>query len=257
MILFHDISRWQNNYNMAADPNPAIAIKMSGGDDGLYYDSQATNNYNHAVTTGKVPIGYHFAGAKDPLAEADFFVRSMSPLAENDVLAIDWEVSHPDPVGWCTQFVNRVHDKTGLWCWIYLNRSTKKAHDWSPVTNNCALWIAAPDVSFDADISGIGVYMAQQGPIVNGIDTDAFFGTIEQLKEYGYHAPVAPVAPVEAPVTVPAPEPVIVPPVVPEPVLPAPEIVVVPVEPPKQTLLEWLKVIISKVVSWLATWKKG
>jgi len=82
--------------------DPAIAIKMSGGDDGLYYDSQATNNYNHAVAAGKVPIGYHFAGAKDPIAEADFFVRSMNPLAENDVLALDWEVSHPDPVGWCT-----------------------------------------------------------------------------------------------------------------------------------------------------------
>jgi len=79
--------------------------------------------------------------------------------------------------------------------------------------------------------------MAQQGPIVNGVDTDAFFGTIEQLKEYGYHAPVAPVeppvAPVEAPAPVPTPEPVVVPPVIPDPVLPAPETVIVPtVEPP-------------------------
>jgi hypothetical protein len=68
--------------------------------------------------------------------------------------------------------------------------------------------------------------IAQQGPIVNGIDTDAFFGTLDQLKKYGYHAPAAP-APQPAPQPTPSPEPTPVPtppPVTPPVVVDSPEL---------------------------------
>lgn len=201
MILFKDISQWNSAYNMAANPDPAIAIKMSGGDAGLYFDSKASLNYANASHAGKVIIGYHFAGGTDPVAEADFFVRSMSPLAENDILCLDWEV-HPagkDPVQWCLSFVNRVHEKTGLWCWVYMNMSTANAYDWSPVFKNCGYWCAAPSYSFNATLPVKYPQIAQQGPIVNGLDTDAFFGSLDQLKKYGYHAPVAVPAPLNTP----------------------------------------------------------
>ena len=240
-IKFVDISMWQGNYNMGTNPDPAIAIKMGGGDNGLYMDSQASNNYNHAVAAGKVPIGYWFAGGTDPIAEADYFLRCMSPLAEGDVYALDWEVNSADPVAWCTAFVNHIHDKIGVWPWVYMNMSTANAHDWSSVFNNCGYWCAAPSYSFEDTLPVKYPQIAQQGPIVNGVDTDAFFGTIDQLKKYGWHAPQAP-APVEPtpPVTPPIVEPpVVVPPVIPvEPVVPPVVEPVVPPTPPKDSLIK-------------------
>lgn len=207
-ILFKDISQWQGDYNMAANPDPAIAIKMSGGDAGLYYDSKASINYQRAVNAGKVPIGYHFAGGTDPIAEADFFIRAMSPLAENDGLALDWEVSHPDPVGWCTQFVNHVHDVTGVWPLVYMNMSTANAHDWSPVFNKCGYWCAAPSYGFDDTLPVKYPQVAQQGPIVGGVDTDAFFGTVDQLKKQCcYHVAQPAPAPDPDPAPTPTPDP--------------------------------------------------
>jgi len=266
MITFKDISQWQGNYDMN-NGDPAIAIKMSGGDAGTYYDSKASLNYIHAVAAGKVVIGYHFAGGTDPIAEADFFVRSMSPLAEDDVLCLDWEVSHPDPVGWCTQFVNQVHLRTNTWPLVYMNMSTANAHDWSSVFNNCGYWCAAPSFSFDATLPVKYPQIAQQGPIVNGVDTDAFFGTIEQLKAYGYHAPVAPVepAPVVEPVVIPEPviaptpvEPTPVDPVViAPPVAPIPPVIAPVVETPTMTLWDTIFNMFLQVVKFLKLYKRG
>lgn len=204
MIVFHDISQWQGAYNMA-DGNPLIAIKMSGGDAGLYYDTKASLNYANAIKAGKAVIGYHFAGGGDPIAEADFFIRAMSPLAEGDILALDWEV-HPagkDPVQWCLSFVNHIHDKTGVWPLIYMNTSTCTSHDWSPVLKNCGLWIADYRFNPSQTVPCGHPYIIHQY-CGSPLDTNALFIDLPTLKKYGYHPPKP--APAPAPIaTIPAP----------------------------------------------------
>jgi hypothetical protein len=241
---------------MDANGDPLIFMKVSGGDAGLYYDSQASRNYNNAVRLGKVAGLYHFAGGTDPIGEADFFIRACSPLAENDVLILDWEVNHPTPVEWCRQFAQHVHDKTGVWVIIYMNTSTCNAHDWSPVFANCALWIADYRFTPDQDVPCHHPYIAHQYTSAGGLDRDALFIDIPTLKKFGYHKPVVTPTPVPVPTPEPTPEPPTVPPVVTLPEPTPPVVVVPPVEPTKPSLWDAILSVFKKFVTWATTYKK-
>lgn len=241
-LRFADISYAQGEYNMSLNGDLLISIRMSHGDGALTYDTQAARNYANATAAGKTVCGYHFAGGGDPTAEAALFLSAMSPLAENDVMALDWEIEHPDPVGWCVTFMTYIHDRTNVWPLIYMDIDRLNRFDWTPIFSNCGLWLAAPSFGFDEDIPMVHhTYVAQQGPIVNGVDTDAWFGTIEQFKAYGYHKESAdPITtpPITPPMPTPSPTPgtnidgVIPPASKPNPVpvdIPLPPVVVVPV----------------------------
>src|SRR5437899_2214212 len=130
MFLFSDISEYQGVYDVR-DGNPLIMMKMSGGDAGLYYDKCAAVNYQNTVKAGKIPFMYHFYGGGDPTAEADFFLKAVSPLAPGDGLAVDIErgatwnpQTDPSAVAKVQQFVEHIHAATGVWCWVYMNIST-------------------------------------------------------------------------------------------------------------------------------------
>ncbi len=256
-----DISHWQGSWVDTGEE--FVIIKMSGGDAGLYTDPQATNNYNSAIRAGKVVGGYHFAGGGDPVAEADYFVRAMAPVAENDLYCLDWEISHSDPVGWCLSFVNEVHSKVGVWPLLYINLSTLNTYDWSPVLNNCGLWLADWSVSPDANAPTSKTYVMQQYTDTP-YDKDAFFGTREELQAYGYHAPTTttPPAPSTPPVTPPqptlipspSPAPATPPVVTPTPTPTAPPVVSKPTET-KPTVKPTIDIssesLIDKIIDWL------
>jgi lysozyme len=238
-----DISQWQGAYKDYG--TPIVFIKVSGGDDGVYYDSQANNNYNQAKAAGKGIGMYHFAGGKDPVVEADFFVKACSPLVEGDVLVLDWEVQHTNPVEWCRVFAQRVHDLTGVWVLLYINLATLRAYDWSPVLNNCGLWIAAwtGDPNIDVNTGGhpYVVHQYRGAPL----DLDAVWLTMDQFKRYGYHTP--------QPAPTPAPQPVPVPTPAPAPA-PTPTPIPVPVEPSEidkenNTLLKQILALLQGLVS--------
>lgn len=210
-----DVSQYQGTINWAAVPHPIAIIKMTGGDAGLYTDSKANANYYGAKAAGKAIGMYHFAGGQNAQNEADFFIAACSPLEQNDVMVLDWEIQHPDPVGWCTAFVNRVHDRTGVWPLIYFNGSTWNAHDWTPVTKNCGVWVAWYGMDPEGNLPvGGKIYVMHQytsGGSVPGIagrvDMDAWFGTLDQFKKYGYQAPTPAPTPTPQPVPHPAPIP--------------------------------------------------
>lgn len=194
-----DVSFYQGTINWKAVNVPIVMIKMSGGDAGLYLDPRAAINYKGAVKAGKAVGGYHFGGGKlKPEIEADYFVKAMSPLAENDVMALDCEAylaRKSDVVKWCTVFMQRVHDKTGIWPLIYMSLSTFNAHNWTPVTKNCGLWLAAWNNNPNGNLTKSTYVMHQYSdkgvvPGIKGyVDLDAWFGTINQFKKYGYHKP--------------------------------------------------------------------
>ena len=201
MIPFHDISYAQGNYNMAANTDPMVMMKASGFYTGSlqpYIDPELVNNYTNATKYHKIPFMYHFFVPEVPaLTQAAWFLHCVSPLAVGDGYAVDVEIDGPNLVQDVLTFVQKHHENTGCYPWVYINRYLRQKYDWSSVFALCSEWIAAPDVSFDANIPGIGIYVAQQGPIVNGVDTDEYFGTLESLRSYtyGYVKPTVSIAP--------------------------------------------------------------
>lgn len=204
-----DISRYQGAWQDTGEP--IVMLKIGGGDVGMYYDSDATNNYYGAKAAGKAVGGYWFAGGTDPIAEANYFMRGMQPYVENDVFALDWEVSNPDPVGWCTAFVNHVHDTIGVWPLLYVNLSTLQAHNWSPVLNNCGLWLADwtgdPNSTIQVGYNGYVMLQYNDGPVY---DRDEWEYDVATFNKYGYHVandPSQQPAPQPTPTPTPTPEP--------------------------------------------------
>ncbi len=225
-----DVSQWQGNINWGAVRGGGYeiaVIKVSGGDAGLYVDSRAALNYDGARNAGLAFGTYHFAGGGDARQEAEFFVGVCSPLDENQVLVLDWEVQHPDPVGWCNAFVDRVHELTGVWPIVYMNGSTRNAYDWNVVAAKCGMWIAWYDRDPNQDLPVQGTYIMHQytsGGSVPGIagrvDLDAWYGSVEQWNKYGYHGQQTPQP---APTPQPTPEPSPAPQPVPTPPSPQPQ----------------------------------
>lgn len=262
-IQAKDISKWQGTWQDTGEP--VVFIKMSGGDDGLYFDSQAASNYSGAKAAGKVVGGYHFSGWTNASAEAAFFLKGMSPVAENDLFALDIEAipSGINPVAWANEFTQYIHDQIGVWCIVYMNLSTLNSYDWTSVLANSGLWLADWAVSPDANIPTNHGYIMQQYSDGPNYDHDAVFLDLLTLLEYAYHAPrVVPTTSVEPvvvvpPVVTPDPtpttpsEPVVSPPVVtpnPSPIVPPKPPVVTPSTGGVgfwKSILNWLKALLG------------
>lgn len=186
-VPFIDISGvGQGAYPLTNYNDKMLMMKSSGGDAGLYLDSQLVNNYANAKKKGIIPFMYHVAGAFTPYEEATFYLQAVSPLTQGDGYALDLEPTCNWTPAEVLIFVQQVHNKTNCYPWVYMDRSRYASADWSAVYALCGKWIAAPDIPFSATIPGVGVYIAQQGPVVNGVDTDMFFGTLEELIAYTY-----------------------------------------------------------------------
>lgn len=191
MIPALDISQYQGSWQDRGDP--IVMIKMSGGDNGLYMDSQAASNYTGAVADGRAVGGYHINGwVLGAAQEASWFYRAMSPVAENDVFAIDIEKSDvPVPTNgpqYVMDQINYLATKGIVGGLLYMSLSTLNAFDWSGPLSKWGLWLADWAVSPDDNIPTTHVYVMQQysdGPVY---DHDEWFGTIDEFKAYGYHA---------------------------------------------------------------------
>lgn len=264
MIPAKDISRYQGNWKDTGEP--IVMLKIGGGDNGLYFDSQATENYTGAKAAHRHVGGYWFAGGNNPSAEAAFFLKGMEPLTENDVYALDvesgktWNPNGPgvDPVSWVNEFCNYIHNAIGVWPLIYMNLNTLQLHNWDTVLTKCGLWLADWNNDPSGTINTGGhVYVMQQyadGPVY---DRDEWYGTVEQFDKYGWHAaaPAPPTPPTPAPtppppsVPTPPPTPTPVPPPAPVPPTPTPTPPSVPAPNPPPHM-NWLQRLIQAIVQW-------
>jgi GH25 family lysozyme M1 (1,4-beta-N-acetylmuramidase) len=267
-----DISCYQGNVNWATVPQPIVIIKATGGDgngNGLYVDNKMVANYRNAKNAGKAVGQYHFAGGGDPVGEANYFLTNVSPLEQFDVLVLDWEIEHNDPVSWVKTWVETVHNACGVWPIVYMDLDRLQRFDWSPI-KNCGIWVAAYQGAPNANLTPKNYIMHQWtssgkvAGISGNVDLDCFWGTVDQFKKYGWQSNPAPTpipvptpTPTPTPVPQPIPQPTPTPEPTPEPIpspvpdpTPQPDPIPTPTpkpQPVSPVKVSWLSIIVAAI----------
>jgi hypothetical protein len=82
----------------------------------------------------KIKASYHFARGGDAVKEAQWFLKN----SNENILILDWEIEHADPVGWCKKFKAEI-DKAGKTFWFYTNDARAIRFSWP---EDWFMWIA-------------------------------------------------------------------------------------------------------------------
>jgi len=211
MLKGIDISRWQGviDWNTVKSQVDFAIIKASGGDDGLYPDGQFVRNRDEARRLN-IPRGYyHFAGGVySPEQEAQHFANVVGGLQKGELVVLDWETAHNNPVYWCNRFLKKAEALFGVKPLIYLSGSVARGLNWQPVVDgNYGLWIAQwgnndtiPDGNLDPGKWPFwALWQYSSTGSINGIagrvDLDQFNGDVDTFYKYGAGSTSKPVAP--------------------------------------------------------------
>ena len=198
MMRLIDTSNWQGGYSVAAlrgvDGIIAKATEGTG-----YVDSYCDSTVQQCIGLG-LPWGfYHFAGNGGAVEEADFFVDNCSNYFGHGIPVLDWEGDQD--VAWVNAFVNLVHERTGVWPWIYAN---PWRFNQGGVEPNCARWVASyPEIAHptfeqaecwdcpSADGNVVAWQFCSDGRVdgfSGDLDCSLFYGTKEQWSAYAGNA---------------------------------------------------------------------
>lgn len=166
------------------------ATKYNSGDFVIVKATQGTHYINptcdpviqQAIKDKKLWGFYHYAESKDPVAEAEYFVKNCKNYFGKGIPAIDWEQEQNSAYGsttWVKKFVDRVHELTGVWCVIYTGRY--QIPQVQNCVNNCGLWLAEWGVSTPGNITPWDTWTIWQWTSTNGVlDQNYFNGTKAQ-----------------------------------------------------------------------------
>ncbi|NMM93494.1 GH25 family lysozyme [Bifidobacterium oedipodis] len=214
-----DVSGWQTpNVTCTASYDFAV-VKATQGTG--FTNGYMTRQAQCVRQRGKSLGFYHYAGGGNPTAEADYFVNTVRPYIGQAVLVLDWESYQNAAWGnsnWVRVFVNRVHDRTGVWPIVYVSAAYIYQIP-SDVRRNCGLWVAQyannNPTGYQSRPWNYGRYgeaMRQytSSGRINGyngpLDLNYFRGTREQWNKYANPNNTA-TTPAPTPTPTPAPQP--------------------------------------------------
>ena len=204
MIKGIDVSRWQGiiNWPLVRKNVEFAMIKIGGSDDGFYTDGQAVRNALEARSTG-LPVGFYVylggsSSVENEVNHIKNLISNIGGLRKGEVLALDWEESHPDEVDYVAGVARGLINSGVQPPLIYMSLSRVRSKNWHPlVALNCGLWVAAwgdnDNVADEAPPSDDWPFWALwqfsstgSVPGVSGrVDLDYFNGDVDEFKKYG------------------------------------------------------------------------
>lgn len=160
-----------------------------------FHNTRMKQQADDVLHRGKLLGLYHFAYGVDPIIEADFFIDKVAPYVGQAILVLDYEapLSNSDRTSWCSIFIRRVKEKTGVTCLLYASSSVIKSQNLSDFAakEGSRLWSAnywrGSTVINGYNINGLKMNIAdstiwqytEKGLLsgYNGyLDLDAFYG---------------------------------------------------------------------------------
>lgn len=139
-----DISNWQKGINVSKVPCDFVITKATQGTS--YVNPDCDRAYQQAKKAGKCLGVYHYAGGKDPVAEADFFLANVKGYVGEAILVLDWESNQNSKfsqgASWCKKWLDRVYEKTKVRALIYMSKSVCRSYNWDSIAPNHGLWVA-------------------------------------------------------------------------------------------------------------------
>lgn len=149
MLKGIDISSHQGDIDLSVLGGVDFVIVKATEGTG-YVNPYCDSKYQQARNLGKCVGFYHFAGTQGATAEAEYFCDNCSGYFGTGIPVLDWEGDQS--VAWVNEFVHHVHERTGVWPWIYGN---PWRFNQGGVEQNCARWVAEypnvirPGLDFD------------------------------------------------------------------------------------------------------------
>jgi len=176
-----DVSRWQGEIDWPEVSRQVsfAMIKAGGADEGFYIDGQFERNRDEVRRLGMLRGYYYYAGGGDPNAEAEHFAAIVATLDPGEVVALDFEADHPDPVGFCLQFMARTEQLLGVKPLLYTYMNKVNGYDWQPVANNGnrlwgAIYDEEPKTSPPAGAwPSLAIKQYSSSGVLNGISANA------------------------------------------------------------------------------------
>lgn len=196
-----DVSHWQGAIDWAKVRKSGVDVAIIKCTEGTgYFDPTFIFNKSEARKNGILLGYYHFANGRDPLEESQCFLNRVGDIQEGELIALDWEIEHSDPDGWCKRWLDSVSGRVGFKPILYTNADRVKRIDWKEVAGgNYGLWIARygdnDDKAEDNEIPNtdewkyFAIWQYSSKGRVDGIsgyvDLDTTTMDLETLKKYG------------------------------------------------------------------------
>jgi GH25 family lysozyme M1 (1,4-beta-N-acetylmuramidase) len=140
MLKGIDVSSWQGDIQVQNMPVGFVIAKATEGVN--YVNPYCDNVIQKCISSGKKWGFYHYAKSNAAQDEADYFINNCLNYFKNGIPVLDWEENQS--VEWVNIFVNRIHERTGVWPWIYANPWRFNQGGVNPM---CGRWVADyPDV---------------------------------------------------------------------------------------------------------------
>lgn len=139
-----DVSMHQRGMRLAPTGASYVVVKAS---EGSGYEDPCKDDFASQTLAMGARLGfYHFAwpSANGVGEEVDTFVNAIRPyLDRRPFLYLDWEDdgAYYD-YSWARQFLDQVHERTGIKPFIYMPASVAENGDWEGVSNDYWLWAA-------------------------------------------------------------------------------------------------------------------
>lgn len=206
-IWGYDVSSWQGTIDFSQLSTAASFVVIRADYGTGNPDSKFAANRAAAEAEGMEIGFYHYAYPEYNTAvdEANSFANIVGHLNPGQFVVLDFEENwNGDVVGWCKTWLDTVKSRLGVKPLIYINLSTVKKYDWSPVYGaDYGLWLAYWDFDKNADppanawpFTAMRQYSDHEtAPGISGnVDGDVFYGSLDQLKKYGYPGTAATVS---------------------------------------------------------------